>query len=277
MKRRILQQRSRRWWIVSITIHIAVLAALGQIVFRYPLGQLLGIPKPERVRERLHFITIQKPPTAHSGTPSVSPRGSAPAALPTPAATPSTLPPITPPDSAPARAAGGTGTGFDAFGTGMATGLVPRQPDPRIALTPEAIARTPRSVAEEIDSVVHIAIGIVNDSLAVVARQRKPGDWTVKGKDGQVWGWDPQGNIRLGKFTIPGALLALLPLNVQSGVSPIDARAAAWIRRDIFEGAQRTISEDEFRAAVKRIRERKDRERRQKQLADGAKERTPTP
>lgn len=277
MKRRILQQRSRRWWIVSIAIHIVVIAILGQIAFTYPLGQLLGIPKPERVREKLQYITIEKPATAHSGTPSTTQRGGAPAALPTPSVTPTTLPPITPPDSAVARAAGATGTGFDADGSGLATGLVPRQPDSRIALTPDAIAHTPRSVAEDIDSIVSIAIGLVNDSIAVAARQRKPGDWTVKDKDGRVWGWDTQGNIRLGRFFIPGALLALLPLNMQSPVSPIEARTAMWIRRDIWDGAQRSISEDEFRDAVKRIRERKDRERRQKQLADGAKDRSATP
>ena len=64
---------------------------------------------------------------------------------------------------------------------------------------------------------------------------------------------------------------------MQSPVSPIEARTAMWIRRDIWDGAQRSISEDEFRDAVKRIRERKDRERRQKQLADGAKDRSATP
>jgi len=35
-----------------------------------------------------------------------------------------------------------------------------------------------------------------------------------------------------------------------------------------MENAQRQITEDEFRASVKRIRERKERERREKMLAD---------
>ena len=39
----------------------------------------------------------------------------------------------------------------------------------------------------------------------------------------------------------------------------------AYIRQDVLENAQRGISEDEFKAAVKRIRERKERERKDKE------------
>ena len=46
-------------------------------------------------------------------------------------------------------------------------------------------------------------------------------------------------------------------------------RSAAYIRRDVLENAQRAVSEDEFKAAIKRIRERKERERRQKMLVEG--------
>jgi hypothetical protein len=50
-------------------------------------------------------------------------------------------------------------------------------------------------------------------------------------------------------------------------MSPIEQRSLAYIRRDVLENAQRSINEDEFRAAVKRIRERKERERREGLLA----------
>ena len=40
----------------------------------------------------------------------------------------------------------------------------------------------------------------------------------------------------------------------------IQARNANWIQQDIYSHSQ-GLSEDDFRAAVKRIRERKDRER----------------
>ena len=268
------QKRSKRWWTISIVVHTIVVLLLAQIVFRYPLGQLMGIPREKIQQERLHYIALPKPAGAEGGvtTPNAA-QPAAPAPLKAPAVTPSTItnPPVL--DSVRSRSAGATGTGLGDVGVGLATGVAPRLPDSRISLVPGDLAAVPRTVSESVDSVISLAIGIVNDSLAMVAGQRKPGDWTVKGKGG-TWGWDPNGNIRLGKFTIPGALLALLPLNVQSRTSPIEQRSVAWIRQDIQFHAQRSITEDEFRASVKRIRERKERERRQKMLAASGRDST---
>lgn len=268
------QKRSRRWWTISIIVHAIAVFALAQIVFRFPLGQLMGIPRQKIQQERLQYIALPKPAGAETGAPASStPAQSSPAPLLKPAVTPgtTTAPPTV--DSVRARSAGGTGTGLGDVGIGLATGVAPRQPDARIPLAAGDLARVPRTNAETVDSVISLAIGIVSDSIAVANGQRKPGDWTIKGKGG-TWGWDPNGNIRLGKFTIPGALLALLPLNVQSPMSPIEQRSVAWIRQDILYHAQRTITEDEFRASVKRIRERKERERRQKILASGGRDST---
>jgi hypothetical protein len=91
-------------------------------------------------------------------------------------------------------------------------------------------------------------------------RGRSPRDWTMT-HDGQKYGLDSQ-YIYLGKFKIPSAILAALPLN-RGGVEGsriIEARNAAWIQNDIYSHSQ-GMSEDDFRAAVKRIRERMDRER----------------
>lgn len=251
---------------ISVVVHVVVILLLGTIVWKYPLGQLMGIRRQQMQPERLHYIQVPSPPTQGSSGAATTSAGS-PGALRAPAATPTTTPPVVPMDSGRSEAAGATGDGRGAGG-GIATGVVPRLPDPRIAMTTEPMARVPRSPSETVDSIVSVAIGIYNDSMAVAAGQRKPGEWTVKGEDGKVWGWDQRG-IRLGKFTIPNALLALLPLNAgASGVSPIEQRSLAWIRRDVMDNAQRSISEDEFRAAVKRIRERKERERRQNLLAD---------
>ena len=256
----------------SIAIHILVIAALVQIAFRYPLGQLMGLAEKDETPERIQFVKLPSKPTENSGgghkaTPV---KNTAPAALPTPTAVPTVIPLAHPSDSSQAHAAGGTGTGFGVSGSELATGLVPRMPDRRIALETGPMVRVPRTTAEDVDSLVALAVGIVRDSMAIAAGQRKPGDWTIKGKDGKTWGWDQSG-IRLGKYTIPQALLALLPLNVNANMSPIEARSAAYIRRDVVENGKRAISEDEFRAAVKRIRERKERERRQKLLASDSK------
>lgn len=258
------RKRSARWWVVSIAIHVVLVAVLVQVAFKYPLGHILDVRERKVTPERLQYIKLPAPGGAGQTAPGS--KSSAPAALRTPTQVPAEVAPPKASDTSRAQAAGGTGDGIGAGGAGPATGLVPLLPDPRIALSPGPIVHAPRTNAETVDSIVSLAIGIYADSVAIVEAQRKPGDWTVKGKDGKVWGWDTQGNIRLGKFTIPGALLAMLPLNTQNPVSPIEGRRLAWIRQDILDNAQRSISEDEFRAAVKRIRERKEKEKRQRQL-----------
>ena len=266
-------RRTGRWWAFSLAAHVLLIAALTQIVFRYPLGQLMGITPEEIKPERLQYIALPAAPTENSGGGgSASKTSSAPAALRAPVAVPDAVP-APAADTSRAQAAGGTGTGVGVDGSGYATGLVPRQPDPRIALQPGGLMRTPRTVAQDVDSIVDLAVGIYVDSLATAARERKPGDWTV-GKDGDKWGVD-QNNIYLGKYKLPSALLALLPLNKSGGGSPIEARTTAYIHRDIMENAQRAISEDEFRAAVKRIRERKEREKRERLLASDTKAEQP--
>lgn len=269
------QRRTLGSLAVSIAIHVAIIFALINIMWRYPLGQIMGIRQPEDTKtERLHYIKLPPQPTEHSGSRGDTTRAraaapAAPAALRAPVTVPTGAPPVVPSDTMVSRAAGGTGTGVGVGGAGPATGITPQLPDPRIALSTGTMTRVPRTVAQDVDSIMDLAIGIYNDSMAIVAGQRKPGDWSVKGKDGKVWGWDKDG-IRLGKFSIPNALLALLPLNTGGGGSPIEYRSLAYIRRDVQENAQRSISEDEFRAAVKRIRERKEREKREKAaIAEG--------
>lgn len=271
---RILERRTGRWWAISITAHVFIVAALAQMVFSYPLGQLMGIMRPEQRSERLQYIALPPAQTQSSGGRGAPNPESAPAALRAPSVAPGPIPAEPRADTTRAQAAGGTGTGFGVSGSAHATGIVPRQPDPRIALQPGSLIRTPRTIAEDVDSIVNLAIGIYVDSVSIAAEQRRPGDWTFKGKNGEKWGVDEQW-IHLGKHKLPSALLALLPLNKAGGGSPIEARTAAYIRRDVMENAQRSISEDEFRAAVKRIRERKEREKREKVLASDSRNETP--
>jgi hypothetical protein len=223
-------------------------------------------------------VKVTPPPTENSGGGHTAEpiRRAAPAPLQAPVTVPEAVPVAHPSDSSQAQAAGGTGSGMGVSGSAVATGIEPRLPDKRIALEAGPITRTPRTNAETVDSIVTLAIGIVRDSLAIVSGQRKPGDWTIKRPNGDIWGAD-QKWIYLGKYKIPSALLALLPLNTAGGGSPIEARSAAYIRRDVLESGQRAISEDEFRAAVKRIRERKEREKRQKMLVSDAKDQSTQP
>ena len=96
--------------------------------------------------------------------------------------------------------------------------------------------------------------------MAIASGQRKPGDWTFE-KGGKTYGIDQQ-YIRLGKVSIPTALLALLPINTTGNPTVNERnRAQNQLRSDIFSNAQRGMNEADFKKAVKSIRERKERER----------------
>ena len=99
-----------------------------------------------------------------------------------------------------------------------------------------------------------------NDSIAVAAGRKKPGDWTIE-RGGGKWGIDPQ-FIRLGKISIPTAVLALLPINQQANPTALERnKLQNQLHADIFWNAQRGMNEADFKKAVKSIRERKERER----------------
>lgn len=272
----IRKRESRGSFLLSIAIHVVVIVALATITFRYPIGQLIGLPKDRDQRpEHIQYIAIPRGEPAGNGSQSTAsppPKGVAPAPLRAPTAVPSVMPPI-PSSNQTSGAISGKEGGTGGARAGIATGVEPATPDPRIPLAAAPYQPPPKSSAELADSVVKAAFGVYFDSARYAAEHpgRAPGDWTHTTADGQKWGWDP-GGIRLGKFTIPNAVLAALPLKIGSGQSPVDVRSQEWMYNDIQQRAQRSISEDEFRAAVRRIRERKERERREKEktvTADG--------
>jgi hypothetical protein len=97
---------------------------------------------------------------------------------------------------------------------------------------------------------------------------RKPGDWTFE-RNGKKWGVDGN-NIYLGKFSIPSAVLAALPLRIQGNPGETIADRLVTTRRgEVLEHAESQYHDIEFKSAVKRIRERKDKERREKLVAEG--------
>jgi len=117
------------------------------------------------------------------------------------------------------------------------------------------------------DSVVTADITRARDSIAANAytpNKFERGDWTFE-KNGKKYGIDKSA-IRLGPVSIPTALLGLLPLNAQG--NPIAAqrdREMASLRQEILYQSQRSLNEQEFRKAVKALRERKERERQQQE------------
>jgi len=250
--------------VLSLVIHVFVIVAIASITFRYPLSSLFT-SRDKSLIERVQYVRVAPAPPRGAVGNGAEPkrrtlRTLSPAQLLPPSTIPTAIPPLPPPTVSPG-AISGTPNGSGGAPNGMATGIEPALPDPRIELRPNG-QRLPLTMAQKNDSAVK-AIYVAFRQAEIEAeeqRGRSPRDWTMT-HDGQKYGLDSQ-YIYLGKFKIPSAILAALPLN-RGGVEGsriIEARNAAWIQNDIYSHSQ-GMSEDDFRAAVKRIRERMDRER----------------
>jgi hypothetical protein len=151
-------------------------------------------------------------------------------------------------------------------GGGPTRGVRPSFTDRRLWL-PEAeiiLAPTgPQTRAESLRVMLAERALVYLDSIDDANPQgRQPGDWTFE-RNGKKYGID-QRMIRLGDFSLPTALLALLPLNAQA--NPIaqerNVRLAA-MRNEIQWQAARMARDEEFRDAVRALRARKERERKE--------------
>lgn len=266
---------------LSVAIHVIAIALIASITFRYPISALLGSSRAEFNAERIQYVRVQPAPLRSgggggNGTPKAAPRKPAPQPrLVAPSQIPSTLPAVAPPSASAVGGAdtgtgAGNGTGTGGGAPGMTTGVDPTLPDPRIELRPNLL-RLPLTTAQRNDSAVK-AIYMAYREAEIAAeenRGRSPRDWTVE-RNGQKYGLDSQW-VYLGRFKIPSAILAALPFNYGGvdGSRIIQARNAAWIQNDIYMHSQ-GMSEDDFRAAVKRIRERKEREKREQEESSRA-------
>jgi hypothetical protein len=194
-------------------------------------GKAGGDGRPERSRE------------VHVVAPTAVPNG-------IPAPTPATTTKPTPDE----------GTGPLVGGGGPSRGVKPSYSDGRLWTPPAEIVAPPKTVAQTIDSLIAEGIAPYNDSVAAAAQRRDPTDWTIE-KGGYKWGIDKRA-IRLGPVSIPTALLAMLPLNLQGNPTTMERdRAFAAMNRDITWHAQQAINDADFMKAVRSIRERKERER----------------
>jgi hypothetical protein len=250
--------------LVSIALHIVFGAGLIWVLsIPYPFHDWMHLtPQPEEPPERISYVTL---PSAGGGGgaaeqepgPAVTSRQTRPLRAPT--AVPSAVPtPV--PGAQPAQPSGGGGRGTGT-GSGLRQGISPSFEDARVWLPPGEVQGTPKSPSERLDSALVSVLRTHQDSLNALAesRGRQPGDWTFE-TGGKKWGID-RNKIYIGDHSIPTAILALLPLN--SGTNPIknrEERALNAQRLEIQEQAQRAMNEEEFREAVKRIRERKERE-----------------
>ena len=247
-------------FLLSVGVHAVVAIALMQMLI-VNLDLSSRSKRRSAITERVSYVTLGTP-----GTKAVTPGKSGGDGQPiqsreirvvAPEAVPEGIPAPTATVTKP-EADGGTGP---LVGTGgPARGVRPSYSDPRLWGPPQKIVAPPPTVAETIDGLIAEGIAPYNDSVARAAARRDPTDWTVE-KGGYKWGIDKRA-IRLGPVSIPTALLALLPLNLQGNPMTMEReRTYASMRRDIYWHAQQGVNEADFAKAVRSIRERKERER----------------
>jgi hypothetical protein len=252
--------------LLSIGVHLAVALAVVNIVFHY---DIISSPRPIPAPpvERLTYVAVAPAGGAAGGTSAGAPaRAQRPSTgFVAPPTVPTTIAPPRPVAGTPGGVEGGKGSGG---GIGPTTGIVPGVADPRLSVDPRQWYPVPKSQAQRTDSAVQAIIYAYNDSVAKASGGRKPGDWTFE-KGGGKWGVD--GNkIYLGKFAIPSAVLAALPLRIQGNPGEsLNDRLVRTHAGEITEHAASQYHDVEFKDAVKRIRERKERERRERLTADG--------
>jgi len=264
----------------------SLIAVVLQLLFIVVLGSAIAVPiaydvfLPSDVREeRVRFVAVDTAVTPRAVRARVEPRdgGDNRTLAPTAPTEPST--PVIAPGEVPAgiaepigaRPAMG-GLGPLVGGGGPTQGIRPSFNDPRLWLAParpgdyiEGPYR-PMTRADSLKAIVDAFGAAYVDSL----RRLPPGStvpsWVFE-RNGKKYGLDG-GMIRLGDFSIPTALLALLPLNIPPGNMETErARRLTAMRSEIIEQAERRQRDDDFYRAVKALRERKERERKEAEEA----------
>lgn len=263
---------------VSLVVHVLFLAALLRVLL-LPLPFSDFMRQGPEVSAPVEHISYVETPTAGAQTSPGKVGGNgrpnahkAPPPLIAPPEVPTALPAAPPsPTPAPAAADSNAGTGPVVGAGGPAEGARPEYHDARVWIPPAPLVTTPKTIEEAADSALAARVNAHNDTLALGAGRRQPGDWTFE-HNGKKYGVDPK-YIQLGAFKIPTAVLAFLPLNVTA--NPIlgeNERTLTSRHDDIMYQAQRSLNEDEFRDAVRHVRQRLE-----KAHDEAAKKSTPPP
>ena len=204
-------------------------------------------------------VIIELPPLEAPGSSAAQSRGTDAApgrdrpaiVAPAPVATPSEIPQPTAADSTPLPSGPGR------IGPGYARGRLWVRPLP---LPPRELARRlTRSHEELVDSAVTAVIQAFLDSAATDSSNRATlPSWTTN-IAGTKFGLDSK-YLYIAGLKIPAAILALLPLPSGSNESRAFDRSGEMYQ-DLRRAAQRSATLDEFKDAIREIRERKEQER----------------
>jgi hypothetical protein len=259
-----------RSFVFSVVFHAFLIVGLVRfLVSPAAFTMIFGSHKSAEIpAERIGFLRLPKA----TGIPVAGKSGGdnkpVSKVLPQKLVAPSAIPTSIPPEPATTEPAPSEGSGPLVGGGGPTRGIRPTYSDPRLWSPPGDIVAAPKSAKERLDSAIVSLIAPFNDSIAAAAGQRKPGDWTFD-KDGKKYGIDSK-YIHLGKFSIPTAVLAMLPINQSQNPTTYESsKMQAQLHADIFWNAQRGMNDADFKKAVKSIRERKEREKAQAEKNKG--------
>ncbi len=270
--------RRRSWWLVALNVTLHGLLAWYTIdpwqarPRRSDRVQLIALPLPSEGPQAVDMVFL--PPAEGQGTGSREgvtmtrpPEGGVVPEVVAQEPTPELAPPVIPPDTgrmvpmAPPQAPGAAARPGAPLRLGPARGQGTLWVQP-LPLPPRELAqRLSRSHIELVDSAVSAIVQAYIDS--VVTSPTRPGaplpSWTTD-LGGQTFGLDSK-YIYLGPLKIPAAILALLPIPGGGNMDLQEGRRLAAIRADLEYAVRRAETMDDFKKAIKEIRERRERER----------------
>ncbi len=252
-------------FVVSVVMHVVLgLALVWVLALPYPFSKFLSRDHGATIPvERISFLKLPDKGTTTAGRSGgddrpIVPPLPAPPRLIAPSAFPRDLPRI--PDN-PVKIPEVGSTGPIVGRGGPVQGVTPSYHDSPLWATPGDVPSAPKTAAERLDSSLTSRIAAHNDTVAAYYAGHKldRGDWTFE-KGGKKYGLDSTG-LYLGGLKIPSFLLPHATGN--NAERNAQARAIAMMNLEVREQTQRAMNEEEFRLAVKRIRERKEREKRE--------------
>lgn len=271
------QRRARPWGAIAISVAVHSLLLLVTInpwlPPRRPSDRPPLIPRPEPSEGPVAVEMVFLAPAEGQGT---GEQSGVERATPPEAGTQPVPPPLQPvPQARPAAVVRDTGAftpvrppvvpgpvsgGVRRIGPALGEGGLWVRPLP---LPPRELAQalTQRSHFELVDSAVSAIVQAYIDS--VMNSPTRPGapapSWTTD-IQGQTFGIDSK-FIYLGPLRIPAAILALLPITGGGNGDLVEGRRMAAIRADLEYASRRAQTMDDFRKAIREIRERREQER----------------
>ena len=260
--------RSRRWPTIAIAASVLVhsLLLFGWIEGRQPLlprrpSQLIVLAPPAEGAQAVPMPYLTPRAEGRSGTGAAGIRPTRPALRPRPQSV-AELPlphPARPRPDTGSAAAPRPRAGIARIGPGLADGRLWVRPLP---LPPEELARRlSKGHVELVDSAVTAIVQGYLDSIAndPTARGQALPSWT-KEIAGKKFGIDSK-NIYIAGLKIPAAVLALLPIPAGNVDQNRAYNHLMDLRADLRYAAQRAENLEEFKAMIRDMRLRKERER----------------